>query len=51
MDPNTVLFEVVYTKAEGSGAFGYDFDSGYRISEAYAKLAKTLAAELKKKSK
>ena len=50
-NPNTPVFEVKYTKAEGSGALGYDFNSGYRISEAYAKLAKTFAAELKKKSK
>lgn len=50
-DPNTIIFEVKYTKAEGNGALGYDFDSGYRISEAYAKLAKTFAADLNKKSK
>ena len=50
-NPDTVLFEIKYTKAEGNGAFGYDFDSGYRISEAYAKLAKTFAADLKKKTK
>jgi hypothetical protein len=50
-NPDTVLFEVKYTKAEGNGAFGNDYDSGYRISEAYAKLAKTFAANLKKKIK
>ena len=50
-DPNTVLFKVKYTRAEGNGAFGNDYDSGYRISEAYAKLAKTFAAHLKKKTK
>ncbi|MDX1277509.1 hypothetical protein [Oceanihabitans sediminis] len=49
--PDKVLFEIKYTKAEGKGAFGNDFDSGYRISEAYAKLAKTFAANLKKKTK
>lgn len=48
---DTPLFSVKYTKAEGSGAMGYDYDSGYRISEAYAKLAKTFAANLKKKAK
>jgi hypothetical protein len=49
--PSNILFEVKYTKAEGKGAFGNDYNSGYRISEAYAKLAKTFAANLKKKTK
>lgn len=44
--PDTVIFSVKYTKAEGKGAMGYDYDSGYRISEAYAKLAKTLAKDI-----
>ena len=30
---------------------GYDFDQGYRISEAYAKLAKTFAKTILKKAK
>ena len=50
-NPDTVIFSVKYTKAEGSGAMGYDYDSGYRISEAYAKLAKTLAKDLSKRAK
>lgn len=50
-NPEKILFQVKYIKAEGNGAFGNDYDSGYRISEAYAKLAKTLAAHLKKKAK
>ncbi len=49
-NPENILFKVKYTKAEGNGAFGNDYNSGYRISEAYAKLAKTFAAELKKKA-
>ena len=49
--PDTVIFSVEYTRAEGNGAFGNDYDSGYRISEAYAKLSKTLAAHIKKKAK
>ncbi|MGJ8664982.1 MAG: hypothetical protein ACSHW7_01325 [Patiriisocius sp.] len=48
--PNDVIFSVKYTKAEGNGAMGYDFDSGYRISESYAKLAKTLAKTINKKA-
>jgi hypothetical protein len=50
MNPNNVLAVIQYEKAEGNGAMGYDFNSGYRISEAYAKLAKEFAAHLKKKS-
>lgn len=49
--PDTVLFEVKYRGAEGNNFMGADYDSGYRISEAYAKLAKTFAAHLKKKTK
>ncbi|WP_313112082.1 hypothetical protein [Aequorivita sediminis] len=46
-----VLWSANYTKVEGGGAMGYDFDSGFRISEAYAKLAKEVAYNLKKKAK
>ncbi len=49
--PNQVLWKAKYTKVEGKGAMGYDFDSGYRISEAYAKLAKTIAKNIQKKAK
>lgn len=49
-NPNDVLLSVKYRKAEGNGAMGYDFDSGYRISESYAKLAKTLAKTINKKA-
>ena len=48
---DAVLFSVSYSSVVGSGAFGYDYNSGYRISESYAKLAKTFAANLKKKAK
>jgi len=50
-DSNNVIFSANYTKVEGTNAFGMDYDSGYRISEAYAKLAKELAANIKKKAK
>lgn len=46
-NPSNVLVSVLYEKSPGSGAFGGDFDSGYRISEAYAKLAKELANDIK----
>lgn len=50
-NPNTVLFSGNYTKIEGNGAFGNDYNSGYRISEAYAKLAKEFAFYIKKKAR
>lgn len=46
-NPSNVLIAVRYEKAPGAGAMGGDFDSGYRISEAYAKLAKELAGDIK----
>lgn len=50
-NPDKAILIVKYTKAEGSGAMGYDYDSGYRISECYAKLAKTYAKTILKKAK
>ncbi|MGV6829772.1 MAG: hypothetical protein ACWA45_10285 [Flavobacteriales bacterium] len=50
-NPDEILLSVKYTRAEGGGAMGYDFNSGYRISECYAKLAKTLAKTIAKKAK
>ncbi|WP_417290734.1 hypothetical protein [Corallibacter sp.] len=50
-NPDTVLFSVNYTKVEGYGAMGSDYNSGYRISEAYAKLGKEFAANIRKKAK
>ena len=50
-NPNNVILEVKYTGAVGAGAHGHDYDSGYRISECYAKLAKTFAKTILKKSK
>lgn len=45
------ILVVDYDKALGNGAMGFDYNSGYRISEAYAKLAKTLAGDIKKRAK
>jgi len=50
-NPTKLLYSVKYTKAEGGGAMGYDYDTGYRISECYAKLAKTWAKTIIKKAK
>lgn len=47
---SNVLFSGSYTDVKGAGAFGNDYDSGYRISECYAKLAKTFAKDLKKRA-
>lgn len=47
-NPTNVLFSASFKDVQGNGAMGYDFDSGYRISECYAKTAKTLAKHIKK---
>ena len=49
-NPSNTLFSGSYKDVQGNGAMGYDYNSGYRISECYAKLAKTLAKDLKKKA-
>ncbi|MFS4454872.1 hypothetical protein [Maribacter sp. 2304DJ31-5] len=50
-DPNTIIYSGKYIDVPGSGAMGYDYNSGYRISEAYAKLAKSFATLIRKKAK
>lgn len=50
VNPSNVLASVRYENVPGNGANGYDFNSGYRISESYAKLAKEFAAHIKKKA-
>ncbi len=50
-NPDNPILKVGYANVEGGGAMGYDYDSGYRISECYAKLAKTFAKTLIKKAK
>ena len=50
-NPDKAILVVKYTGAVGAGAHGYDYDSGYRISECYAKLAKTFAKTIYKKAK
>lgn len=39
---------ITLLKSPGSGAMGHDYDTGYRISEAYAKAAKSLGKYLTK---
>ncbi len=50
-DPDNILFSTEYLKVPGGGAFGNDYNSGYRISEGYAKLAKEFAKYIIKKAK
>jgi len=50
-NPGNSLSEISITKVPGSDVMGFDFDSGWRISEAYAKLGKTLAKYIIKSTK
>ncbi|MCP4313236.1 MAG: hypothetical protein GY790_18405 [Bacteroidetes bacterium] len=42
------LVHILILKSPGGGAMGYDFDTGFRIAEAYAKAAKSLGKYLTK---
>ncbi|WP_459210998.1 hypothetical protein [Aquimarina rhabdastrellae] len=48
-EPDNEILSLTYKKIQGKGAFGNDYNSGYRISECYAKLAKSVAKYFKKK--
>ena len=50
-NPSIILWSGTFTRVQGYGAMGNDYNSGYRISECYAKLAKEFAKMLKKASK
>ncbi|NUY81366.1 hypothetical protein HUK80_10695 [Flavobacterium sp. MAH-1] len=50
-NPDNLLLSVNYEKVPGKGAMGFDYNSGYRISEAYAKLGKAFGNDIRKKSK
>ncbi len=45
-----ILAKIEIAKSPGATAFGYDFDTGQRISEAYAKCGKSLGGFLTKKA-
>lgn len=49
-NPDNVVFSGKYRDVQGYGAMGNDYNSGYRISECYAKLAKNIAGYIKKKA-
>jgi hypothetical protein len=42
-NPGTVLAKMMVKNSPGRDAMGYDFDTGYRIQEAYAKGGKEIA--------
>jgi hypothetical protein len=48
---STVVATITVTKAPGRSAFGYDFDTGARLGEAYAKAGKEVGAFLAKNMK
>lgn len=50
-NPSNILVSIQYEKTHGEGAMGFDFNSGHRISEGYAKMAKELAQGIKKNTK
>jgi len=50
-NPSNILLRGTYKKVPGNGAFGNDYDSGFRISHCYAKLGKNVAVYILKKAK
>ena len=50
-DRGKVLAKLTITKSPGRDAMGYDYETGARIQEAYAKAGKELGAYIKGKLK
>lgn len=48
-NPTEILGEMVVNNCPGGNAMGFDYDTGGRIAEAYAKLGKEVATYLQKK--
>ena len=48
-NPENLIALITMTNVPGRGAMGNDYDTGFRISEAYAKCGKSLGAFLMKK--
>lgn len=46
-NPSNVVTKISFEKSKGRSFGGYDYDTGYRIQEAYALLGKSLAKYLK----
>lgn len=49
--PDDIIFSVDYTKIEGAGNGGYDFNSGQRIADAYIIFARRLTKDMYKNTK
>ncbi len=50
-NPDNILCSVAYKNMPGSNFYGADYNSGMRIAESYAKLAKEMAKYIIKKAK
>jgi len=50
-NPQKVIAKIRVTKAPGRDAMGYDFETGVRLEEAYAKMGKSLGGFIKSKAK
>jgi hypothetical protein len=50
-DPSKIIAKITVTNAPGRDAGGYDFDTGYRIQEAYAKSGKEIGKMIASQSK
>lgn len=50
-DNSKVIAKITITKAPGRDAMGYDYETGARLQEAYAKSGKELGAFIKSKTK
>jgi len=49
--PDKAIARITITKSPGRDAFGYDFETGARLQESYAKAGKELGAFIKKNAK
>jgi hypothetical protein len=50
-DPGKVIAKISIVKSPGRDAWGYDFETGARLQEAYAKAGKELGGFIKSKTK
>ena len=50
-NPDNIIFSVDYTKVEGAGNGGYDFNSGQRIADDYIILSRRLVKDMYKNTK
>jgi hypothetical protein len=51
LDPNKVIAKITITKALGRDVFGFDYETGLRLQEAYAKAGKELGGFVRKNAK